>query len=141
MGRFATNTVDVQPHAVQPKDDPSLVTSEKVISAVERIVKLANPLKVIAFGSRARGDHRRDSDLDLAVIVEKFDPAVDQRPIWRADIDVWMSIDMLVFERARHEFMRDSIISVHRDIAEEGVTLYDSSVGSVDLRAIERITR
>jgi hypothetical protein len=122
-------------------DDPGLVTEAKVIAAVQRIVDVAKPLRVVAFGSRARGDHRRDSDLDLAVIVEKYDPKVDKRPIWRSDVGEWMSIDMLVVGRERHEYMRDSIISVHHDIANEGVVLYDSAVGSIDHRAIARIAR
>jgi predicted nucleotidyltransferase len=123
------------------QDDPGLVTAPKIVAAVERIVELAKPLRVVAFGSRARGDHRRDSDLDLAVIVDKYDPKVDKRPIWRADIEEWMSIDLLVFDRKRHEYMSGSIVSVHHDIATEGVTLYDSSTGSIDHRAIERIAR
>jgi len=122
-------------------DDPGLVTEAKVIAAVQRIVDVAKPLRVVAFGSRARGDHRRDSDLDLAVIVERYDPKTDKRPIWRSDVGEWMSIDMLVVGRERHEYMRDSIISVHHDIANEGVVLYDSAVGSIDHRAIARIAR
>ena len=117
----------------------SRVTPAKVQSAVERIVAVAQPLRVIAFGSRARGDHRQDSDLDLAVIVEKYDSKIDQRPIWRSDVGECMSIDLLVVGKDRHEYMRDSIISVHHDIAKEGVVLYDATVGSIDLRAIERI--
>jgi predicted nucleotidyltransferase len=124
-----------------PEDDPGLVTVPKVVAAVERIVELANPLRVVAFGSRARGDHRRDSDLDLAVIVEKYDPQVDRRPMWRADIDVWMDIDLLIFGREHHEYMSGSIVSVNYDIATEGVVLYDSSSGSIDHRSVDRIAR
>lgn len=119
----------------------SRVTPAKVLSVVERIVAVAQPLRVIAFGSRARGDHRTDSDLDLAVIVENYDSKVDKRPVWRSDVGESMSIDLLVAGRERHEFMRDSIISVHHDIENEGVILYDSALGSIDHRAIERIAR
>lgn len=120
---------------------PGMVTTAKVISAVEQIVAKAKPLRVVAFGSRARGNHRPDSDLDLAVIVEKYDPSVDKRPIWRSDVDSWMSIDMLVVGRERYEYMRGSIISVYNDVANEGITLYDASTGRIDHRAAERVAR
>jgi len=122
-------------------EDDGRVTPEKIMYAVQRIVELANPVRVIAFGSRARGDHRPDSDLDLAVVVDQYDPKVDKRPVWRADLDVWMPIDLLVFGRKRHEYMRDSIISVHHEIAKEGVVLYDSAVGSIDYRAVASVGR
>jgi len=106
-------------------------------------VELAKPLRIIAFGSRARGTHQPDSDLDLAVIVEveKYDREAQPRPIFRADLDVWMSIDLLVVDSQRYEFMKNSIISVHHEIAKEGVVLYDACIGSVDLGAVERIAR
>jgi len=44
--------------------DPQL---ERII---EKIVKFINPVKIILFGSRARGDARPDSDYDLLVIYE-----------------------------------------------------------------------
>ena len=35
------------------------VTAEKVDELVRRIVTHANPVQIIAFGSRVRGDHRK----------------------------------------------------------------------------------
>jgi hypothetical protein len=74
-------------------------------------------------------------------MLEEFVPGQNQPPVWRSELNAYMSIDLLLFGRARHEFMKDSIISVHYDIANEGVTLYDASVGSIDYRAIARIAR
>jgi len=117
-----------------------IVTQEKVIDVVDAIVAKAAPLRIVAFGSRARGTHRPESDLDLAVMLEEYVPG-QRAPAWRSNLNPYMSIDLLIFSRARHEFMKDSIISVHYDIANEGVTLYDAGTGSIDHRAIARIAR
>jgi len=124
---------------IQESADLFLVNREKVIDVVKTIVAKAAPLQITVFGSRARGTYRPDSDLDLAVMLEDYEPGQRPAPITRSDLNGWMSIDLLLFSRARHEFMRDSIISVHHDIANEGVTLYDAGTGSIDYRAIARI--
>lgn len=46
---------------------------------VRRIVDRFQPRRVVLFGSRARGDARPDSDIDLFIEMES-----DQRPIERA---------------------------------------------------------
>jgi len=101
------------------------VTEEKILAAVERIVAVANPIRIIAFGSRARGDFRPDSDLDLAVIVDQLEPGA-KRPVTRGTLDdIVMSIDLLVFDRERHERMRQCLGSVNQEIDREGVVLYN----------------
>jgi predicted nucleotidyltransferase len=41
------------------------VTQETLDEVVRRILSVGAPLKVVLFGSRARGEVRLDSDLDL----------------------------------------------------------------------------
>ena len=53
--------------------------SEAIIQqVVERLVKAANPSKVILFGSYARGDATEDSDLDLMVIEQEVQNAGEE---------------------------------------------------------------
>ena len=47
---------------------PWLVTPEKVQAVVQRLIRIARPKKIILFGSYARGEVTRDSDLDVLVI-------------------------------------------------------------------------
>jgi predicted nucleotidyltransferase len=51
-------------------------TPELIQEMVDRIVREFDPVKVILFGSQARGDARPDSDVDLLVVMD--DPLEDE---------------------------------------------------------------
>lgn len=57
------------------------VTEEDILEMVRRIVAAADPVKVILFGSRARGTARLNSDVDLLVI--KHDPMAQRQESMR----------------------------------------------------------
>jgi predicted nucleotidyltransferase len=46
------------------------VTDELLAEVVRRIRAVGNPIKIVMFGSRARGEARPDSDLDLLIVEE-----------------------------------------------------------------------
>lgn len=46
------------------------ITPQLVQYVVDKIVREIQPEKIILFGSYARGDFSRDSDLDLFIVVE-----------------------------------------------------------------------
>ena len=54
------------------------INEDLVQDVIRRIVAAAHPEKIILFGSRARGDARLDSDLDILVIQES-EEAGDRR--------------------------------------------------------------
>ena len=116
------------------------VTEDKILRAVERIIEVADPLRIIAFGSRARGDFRPDSDLDLAVIVDHLAPRT-RPPVTHSALDgIVMPIDLLVFDRARHDKAKTWLSNVHREIEQQGVVLYNREDGRrTDRRAIARL--
>ncbi len=119
--------------------DNGFVSAAKIGAAVERIVAIANPVRVIAFGSRARGDHQAHSDLDLAVGVDRYEPDLDRRPVWRSQIPVLMPIDVIVYDVAREREMGDALNSLQWVVAREGVTLYERDKGFNDPSVIERL--
>lgn len=54
---------------------------------VGRIVRLVDPVRIILFGSRARGDARDDSDYDILVILDEIDNRRAMRIRIRAALD------------------------------------------------------
>jgi uncharacterized protein len=101
------------------------VTPEKLQEAVRRIVETADPLQIILFGSRARGDYRESSDLDLAVILDTSEEEAQQRLPYSTLRGIRAEIDMIVVSKKRYDEFRPWINSVFRYIDEEGVVLYD----------------
>lgn len=75
-----------------------MISSEQIQQAVDRLVAAARPLKVILFGSYARGDATENSDLDLMVIERevpnKFDEMVR---LHRAVGNVGAGVDVVVY--------------------------------------------
>ena len=100
--------------------------NDKFISIMtERIVREFDPLEIILFGSQARGDADRDSDIDLLVV---FSELTDKRKtainIERALSDVPVAKDILVSTPEELERGRTRIGSVLRYAQQEGKTLW-----------------
>ena len=64
---------------------------------VRRIVDTSHPEKVILFGSRARGDSRGDSDIDLLVVADDPRPRSLRAPaLYGVLSDILVPMDILV---------------------------------------------
>ena len=50
-----------------------------ILDMTQRIVRKFDPVAVILFGSRARGDNRPDSDVDLVVVLDHIDDVRSSR--------------------------------------------------------------
>ncbi len=74
------------------------VTQELLEEVVRRLVRVANPQKIVLFGSRARRDHGARSDLDLLVITESTEPRHKRAiPLLSALQDIMIPMDILVY--------------------------------------------
>ncbi|MEA1052832.1 nucleotidyltransferase domain-containing protein [Lamprobacter modestohalophilus] len=96
---------------------------------VDIIVREADPEAIILFGSRARGDARPDSDIDLLVIErEPFGPGrsriKEAARLYRALGDVPASKDLLVYSRDEVADRRSTPSHVVGRACREGRLLY-----------------
>ncbi len=103
-------------------------TKEKVDLAVKTAIEVAEPSRVILFGSWARGEAKWDSDLDLAVLMP--DSSLDRlgevhRGIRRMLGKIPMSIDLVVTTEGTAEQFRGSINSIYHRILTQGQVVYE----------------
>ena len=104
----------------KPSDD---IVIEKM---VRRIVDHSHPLKIILFGSRARGTARTDSDVDLLVVLS----SVGSRTRAAAEIygylgAVGLSKDIVIFTPKELDEYKDVEGTVIKPALEEGKVLYE----------------
>jgi predicted nucleotidyltransferase len=101
------------------------VTHQDILEMARRITIAAQPIKIILFGSHARGNPRPTSDVDLLVI-EK-DPVIQRRESARLRTllqDFKTPIDVVVFGQAFAERYWDIPGSVLYPAFREGTVLY-----------------
>jgi predicted nucleotidyltransferase/DNA-binding transcriptional ArsR family regulator len=107
---------------------PSTVRNPAIRQAwsnvMESIVSTFNPLRVVVFGSQARGDGRPDSDLDLLVVFDDLDDRRERRvQLRRLMSHEPFAKDVLVATPADVE--RPPFGSALADAVREGVTVYE----------------
>lgn len=101
---------------------------------IEKVQRLPKPPEMIVlYGSRARGDHRPDSDYDLLVVLsEKDAETIDQlyRAVQEVELETIRAISLLIRTREQYEIARSRGERVLRDMEEEGYLLWSLSSGS-----------
>ena len=88
---------------------------EQVIQEIRALAQKYHVQKVILFGSRARGDHRRTSDIDLAVKGGEFERfALDVEE----ETSTLLKYDIVDLDSKLQPELRESI-------QKEGIVLYE----------------
>jgi len=95
---------------------------------VRRVVAVAEPERIILFGSAARGEARPDSDLDLLVVKDgDYDSRRVTVDLYRALADLERDTDIVVATPAQVERYKDSFCLVFHPATREGKLIYDKA--------------
>ncbi len=111
-----------------PIDDARIVDDALIQEITRRIVEGVHPRRVILFGSRARGDARPDSDIDLFVEMESAESRLDR--YMRVNSLFYgrhWSMDLIVMTPQEVRERRNSRHSMVPIIEREGKVLFDRS--------------
>ena len=106
------------------------VTDDLLNDMVRAIVAEVDPEQIILFGSRARGDAREDSDVDLLVIESApFGKGRSRRReaarLYQVLSEFDISTDILVYSRDEVEHWGDSLNNIVARALREGRVLYE----------------
>jgi predicted nucleotidyltransferase len=103
-----------------------MTMTDTLARIVDRLVQRFDPLRVILFGSRARGDQRPDSDIDLLVVLAECpDKRRAMIAMMRELRDFKVPVDVIVTtpeEIARRGHLVGTVL---RPALREGRVLYD----------------
>lgn len=104
------------------------VTSEKVETAIRKIIEISQPLKLILFGSYVRGDTDINSDLDILVVARDGieSPRKESIRIRRALRGISMAMDILVVQQSKWEELKDVPGLIYREALMNGRVVYES---------------
>ena len=100
-----------------------------IAEIVRRIVATVRPEKIILFGSRARGEHRPDSDIDLLIIQRSNLPRHKRSiPIYQALVGLPVEVDWEVMVYTPAEIMEWSQVpqAFVTTALREGKVLYEN---------------
>lgn len=109
------------------RDDAQKLLESRLTEIVERLQAM-RPLKILLFGSAARGESDRMSDLDVIVIAERIAPRFLDRIAEAYDlIDPRYGLDILIYSREEYEAMRAAGNSLIERAEKEGRVLFERS--------------
>jgi len=112
--------------APQPTDRKEANFEWWLAEAVRRVVEEVDPLRIVLFGSRARGDASPGSDIDLLVVLEKSRVDRDTTVrIRRRLADMPFSKDVVVTTDERVDRYGALVGTILRPALREGRSLYE----------------
>ena len=96
-------------------------------SIVGRVVEVAEPEKIILFGSAVRGCMGGNSDVDLLIIKDGADALDVMARIYRRLYGIGVAVDAIVVSSEDVERYKDSHALIIKPALQEGMVVYEAS--------------
>ncbi len=101
---------------------------EKIEQAAAVLKQVARPEKIILFGSYARAEAQRDSDLDILVVEREVkDRVAEMARLNRALGFLRLPIDLLLVSQEKFDYWSDTPGNVYYRAKREGKVIYEAS--------------
>ena len=94
---------------------------------IRRVVEVAEPERVILFGSAARGEMNRHSDVDLLVVKDAPDLRQLTAKVYRRLYGVGAAVDIVMVTPQDVELYRDSHALIIKPALREGTVMHESA--------------
>ncbi|MXZ08851.1 MAG: nucleotidyltransferase domain-containing protein [Gemmatimonadetes bacterium] len=94
---------------------------------IRRIVEVAHPEKIILFGSAARGEMNRHSDVDLLIVKACVHRRNLARQIRRKLYGIRIAVDVIVVTPEDVERYKDSHALIIKPALQEGTVIYEAA--------------
>ena len=107
---------------------PWSITADKVQHVVHRLVEVAQPRKIVLFGSYVQGQSHPDSDLDVLVVAPDSvtSPRREAVRLRRALRGIGICLDILVVRESDFNRLQDQIGLIYREAVQQGRTVFDA---------------
>lgn len=100
-------------------------TAREVDKLIERIVDAVHPIKIILFGSAARGQMGPNSDVDVLVVMpDGTHRRHTAQYLYQTIRGIKVPFDVLVATPSDLEKHRDNVGLIYRTVLREGKTVY-----------------
>ena len=111
---FSKGGIKIKGEAVR-----TLNLSDNLINQiVQKILEEVKPEKIVIFGSQARSDNAKSSDIDIALFGTDENMLFKVKEKLNEELDTLRDIDLVLYESVKNEKLK-------KRIAEEGVVIYE----------------
>lgn len=100
--------------------------NKELNKAIEAIKEIADPDKIILFGSHAKGKSNFDSDIDLLVLKRGVKNRRElAQKIYLNFTDVGAPVDVIVEDPVEFEIKKKDPFLIYKEISESGKVVYE----------------